>query len=711
MAPNVGRRDSCSACSNRVRVCRRIVLDAPDAIGAIVHSPGRKRIARLAFASIAAGVTLVLSIAVAPATADDPPFVAASVPTIRLQDTVPLVNEYVFVDNIGWSPSPAAVGFQWLRDGVPIAGETDRGFWLTQDDFGHRISVSMIASGPGNSTTTVTSNPTVPVTEPVQLTGSKFDFPLRAEHTSTYSPGTVFPTDATLTYQWIRGGVAIPGATTPSITPLDSDVGNALTLRVTVSAPGYIGETIDANSQTLTLPAEMEPGPVGIIGTPAVGAAVSADYYDWTPRPTSVTYQWRVNGQDVAGATGVQYVPTPGDLGKTLSVTVTGSYPNYDSASHTSAESPKVNPRFTVAPVPTISGTPTIGGTLTAHTSAWTPKATSYTYSWLVDGVVVSSGPTFSPDSVDYIGKTVTVIDTAQASAAGPEASPASLPTAPVTAGTLKAGTAKFQYVPAANGIECVLTTGWSGGDFSYQWSVDGAVVQTSTDNCYSDPYGDVGKSMSVVVTESGAGLPSVSVTIPPTVIVKGSFIVDFTLLDHPLVVGQTSNLNFGEWTPEPSAFAVKWYEAKSWENPGRVIATGSTFTPSASLSGKYVIAKVTGTGILNPTTTWSDPFKVAPGVLSGFTVATISGTPRVGTTLTAHHAIPIPSSDLSYSYQWFAQKSAGAVANAISKATKNTYKLVSARKGEIISVRVTVKRTGYTSTSITSASTSAVIS
>ncbi len=50
------------------------------------------------------------------------------------------------------------LGYQWLRDGEPIQGETDRSYRLRWGDRGTRISVEVTGSGPGWATTSRTSD-------------------------------------------------------------------------------------------------------------------------------------------------------------------------------------------------------------------------------------------------------------------------------------------------------------------------------------------------------------------------------------------------------------------------------------------------------------------------------------------------------------------------------------------------------------------------
>ncbi|WP_353712915.1 hypothetical protein [Arthrobacter sp. K5] len=67
-------------------------------------------------------------------------------------------------------------------------------------------------------------------------------------------------------------------------------------------------------------------------------------------------------------------------LGKTLTVTVTGSKSGFTTATKTSAVTVAVAAGVLTAPVPTISGTPTAGSVLTAVPGAWGPAPVTLTY-------------------------------------------------------------------------------------------------------------------------------------------------------------------------------------------------------------------------------------------------------------------------------------------------------------------------------------------
>ena len=143
-----------------------------------------------------------------------------------------------------------------------------------------------------------------------------------------------------------------------------------------------------------------------------------------------------------------------------------------------------------------------------------------------------------------------------------------------------------------------------------------------------------------------------------------------------------------GTWSPSGS-YAYQWHA------DGTVIsgATASTYTPTASVKGKRISVRVTAskTGFASGTATSAQTAVVAAGAITNSTAPSISGTKKVGYTLTASVGTWSPSG-LTFKYQWFRG------ATAISGATAKTYKLPASMRGQKLRVRVTAIRTGYTS-------------
>lgn len=62
-----------------------------------------------------------------------------------------------------------------------------------------------------------------------------------------------------------------------------------------------------------------------VSGQAKVGATLTATPGSWSPKPSSISYQWLRNGKVIAGATSARYKTTATDKGKAIGVSVTGS--------------------------------------------------------------------------------------------------------------------------------------------------------------------------------------------------------------------------------------------------------------------------------------------------------------------------------------------------------------------------------------------------
>jgi hypothetical protein len=129
-------------------------------------------------------------------------------------------------------------------------------------------------------------------------------------------------------------------------------------------------------------------GKFDVFRTDKVGATVKASPGDWTFVPDSYAYQWAANGTPIAKATGASYRVLAKDLGKRLAVTVTARRAGYLPGTAGSAASAAAArgdvPKATTKPK--IVGTAKVGRTVRANVGAWSPKAESYKYEWLLNG-------------------------------------------------------------------------------------------------------------------------------------------------------------------------------------------------------------------------------------------------------------------------------------------------------------------------------------
>lgn len=126
-----------------------------------------------------------------------------------------------------------------------------------------------------------------------------------------------------------------------------------------------------------------------ITGTAAVGKTLKAVAGTWAPAKVTLKYQWLRGGKAISKATKSTYKLVKADVGKKISVKVTGSKSHYTSVSKTSKA---VTARYalTKTPTPKITGTATVGKKLTAVAGTWAPSKVTLKYQWLRAGKAIA---------------------------------------------------------------------------------------------------------------------------------------------------------------------------------------------------------------------------------------------------------------------------------------------------------------------------------
>jgi hypothetical protein len=221
--------------------------------------------------------------------------------------------------------------------------------------------------------------------------------------------------------------------------------------------------------------------------------------------------------------------------------------------------------------------------------------------------------------------------------------------------------------------------------------------ITGATKSSYKLTASDAGKKLTVKVTAARSGYATTPRVSSERTVAYATFNTAPTpKITGTVKVGHTVAVSRGTWSPTPSSYSYKWYR----NGVAIVDATKSSYKLTASDAGKTLTVKVTAkkSGYTSKSRT-SSAKTVAYGTFSTYPTPKITGTVKVGQTLAVSRGTwsPTPS---SYSYRWYRS------GVAISGATSSTYKLTSSDKGKAITVKVTAKKSGYTSKSMTSAKT-----
>jgi hypothetical protein len=213
----------------------------------------------------------------------------------------------------------ATLTYQWSKNGAAVTGATSASYTTpaaTASDNGALFTVTVT-----NAYGSVTSgSATLTVSSPPSITTQPASQSVTAGQTATFS--VVATGTGTLTYQWLKNGTNVTGATSASYTtPATSGADNGSKFSVTVTnATG--STTSSAATLTVSVPPTftLQPASQSVIAgqTATFTAAASG-----TP---TLTYQWTKNGTAIGGATSASYT-TPAastsDNGAQFAVNVT----------------------------------------------------------------------------------------------------------------------------------------------------------------------------------------------------------------------------------------------------------------------------------------------------------------------------------------------------------------------------------------------------
>lgn len=212
-------------------------------------SVGFRVLGRHAALVVAAALAL-LFVVVAPADASSPrTFTASPRPTVT---GTAQVGATLTARPGTWRPAPVKLTYQWKRSGVAIAGATKTTYKLAPADAGKLITVKVTGRKANYKTVSRTSKPTAAVKTArfVSAPKPKIVGTATVRGTLTANPGTWSPT-AKITYQWLRNGSALPGATGKTYRLTFDDEGAGVAVRVTGSRTGYASKTVTSAAVTV----------------------------------------------------------------------------------------------------------------------------------------------------------------------------------------------------------------------------------------------------------------------------------------------------------------------------------------------------------------------------------------------------------------------------------------------------------------------------
>ena len=317
-------------------------------------------------------------------------------------------------------------------------------------------------------------------------------------------------------------------------------------------------------------PIEAIDGSVVITGLPKYGNTLTADTSNITPNGATLTYAWKRSGTVIG--TEKTYVVASGDVGKSITVTVTG-FGGFSGAVRSAAVT--ATPAIISGTV-NITGTLKYGETLAVDTSNIDPVAATLNYQWKRGEVSIGSESTYTITAED-IGQPVTVTVTGtgvyEGSLTSAAVTPAKADVAAPAAPTLKSKTYNSVTLNTVAGQEYKIEGGawqasavFTGLDSNKVYNLYSRTVETATHNAS-------GGSAALNVTTDKAPISG-------TVIITGT-----------PKAGETLSADTAGVLPAGATLTYRW------RSGGTLVGTNSTYTVDEADIGESIMVTVTGAG------------------------------------------------------------------------------------------------------------------
>ena len=169
--------------------------------------------------------------------------------------------------------------------------------------------------------------------------------------------------------------------------------------------------------------------------------------------------------------------------------------------------------------------------------------------------------------------------------------------------------------------------------------------------------------------------------------------------------VGQTLSASPGTWSPSGTATSIRWQrslDGSRWSDIGG--ATSTSYTTQAADLGTYLRVIVTASNLYGQASATSARVgPLAAGAPQNTSLPTVSGSVRIGATVTASPGHWVPTSS-TYAYAWQYSVDGLGGWNSISGAGSASFTLSSGYPGTYVRVRVTATDGAGTTTAVSAA-------
>jgi hypothetical protein len=535
----------------------------------------------------------------------------------------------------------APLSYQWQKNGVNIAGATSTSYTTAvtaTSDSGSTFAV-VVTNTAGTVTSAAATLTVNAAAVAPTITAQPGNQTVTTGQTATFT--LVAAGTAPLSYQWQKNGANIAGATaanytTPATTTADS--GTSFDVVVSNTAG-----TVTSSAATLTVnPAPVAPTITTQPVNQTVTAGQTATFNVAATGTAPLSYQWRKNGVNIAGATAAGYTTpatTTSDSGATFTAVVSNTAGTVTSAAATlTVNAAVVAPTITTQP-----------GNQTATFNVVATGTTPLSYQWQKNGVNIAGATATSyttpVTATSDSGSTFAVVVTNTAGTVTSAAATLTV-TAAAVAPTITTQPANQTVTAGQTATFNVVATGTA--PLSYQWQKNGVNIAGATATSYTTPVtatSDSGSAFRVIVSNTAGTVTSSAATltvnpapVAPTITTQPG--------NQTVTAGQAATFNVVATGTAPLSY--------QWQKNGVNIAgataanytTPATTTADSGTSFDVVVSNTAGTATSAAATLTVNPAPVAPTITTQPGNQTVTGGQTATFTVVAAGTAPL-------SYQW----------------------------------------------------------
>jgi hypothetical protein len=415
------------------------------------------------------------------------------------------------VNSIDAVTSQAGASYTYTMNGATIGTGTGTVTGKTFNAGVTTVTYALNSTPSINCSFTVTVNASV--TPTININASGTDICSGQQVTFTTTP---FNGGATPSYQWKLNGNNIPGATGISLTTSSLANSDVVSVAMTSSLGCANPQTVQSNQISMNVSTSVVPlvslgmsatticagTPVNFIATPTNGG-------------NNPTYQWKLNGNIIPGASGSTYQSSTLVNGDIVSVVMTSSLSCANPQTATIGNIPvTVTPTLPPGVILESSSGTTICSGATATFEA-TPQygGNNPSYQWKVNGNNVGTNSYAFSSSLLNNGDIVTVVMTSSLGCASPQSAtstPMTMTVLPSAAPSVNINASATAICPGSS-VTFNVTSVTAGA--GYQWQLNGNNIPGATGTTYQSSSLQNGDKIKVIMTASSPCYPSSSIS------------------------------------------------------------------------------------------------------------------------------------------------------------------------------------------------------